>query len=203
VPADESTPLKPLDVYENSKLAAEEVVREGAAAGLPASIVRPVGIYGPGELRFLKLFRAIKNHTFRMIGSGSTVQHLTYVQDVVQGILLCAEQPNAVGQTYIIAGPRYTSLNDLVRATARALGSAPPTGHIPLLPIMMVARLTETICKPLGVEPPLHPRRVAFFVRNRGYCSEKARRELGYSPKVDLEEGLALTAKWYHTIGAL
>ena len=203
VPADESAPLLPRDIYESTKLAAEELVLAQFARGLAGSIVRPVGIYGPGELRFLKLFRAIANRTFRMIGSGTSVQHLTYVDDVVDGILLCAQQPRAVGQIYIIAGPRYTSVNDLVRATARALGCAPPSGRIPLLPVMLAAGLIETLCRPLGIEPPLHPRRVAFFVRNRGYCSDKARSELGYAPKIDLDEGLARTAAWYRAIGAL
>ena len=203
LPADESAPLLPQDIYEATKLAAEDLVREQFARGLAGTIVRPVGIYGPGEMRFLKLFRAIKNGTFRMIGSGNTLQHLTYVDDVVDGILLCVRQPQAVGETYIMAGPRFTTVDELVRATARAIGCAAPRGHVPLLPVLLAARLTEVLCRPFGIEPPLHPRRVAFFTRNRGYSSDKARRELGYSPKVDLDEGLARMARWYCAIGAL
>jgi nucleoside-diphosphate-sugar epimerase len=203
VPADETAPLLAEDVYETSKLGAEARVREQLVRGLAATIVRPVGIYGPGEMRFLKLFRAVKKGTFRMIGSGETVQHLTFVDDVVAGILLAAEHPAAVGHTYILAGPKYTDLNELVRATARVLAVPAPKGRIPLLPVLMAARITETICRPLGIDPPLYPRRVAFFTRNRGYSAEKARRELGYKPRVNLEQGLARMAMWYREIGAL
>jgi dihydroflavonol-4-reductase len=203
VPADESVALVPEDVYESSKLGAEERVREQFARGLAGTIVRPVGIYGPGEMRFLKLFRSVKNGTFRMIGSGGTVQHLTFVDDVVEGILLAAGSAAAVGQTYILAGPRYTDLNELVSATARVLGVGVPRGRIPLGPVMVAARITESVCRPFGIDPPLYPRRVAFFTRNRGFSSEKARRELGYAPRVDLEEGLGRLATWYRGIGVL
>jgi nucleoside-diphosphate-sugar epimerase len=138
-----------------------------------------------------------------MIGSGETIQHLTYVDDVVEGLLLCAECPQAVGQAYIIAGPRYTTLNDLVRATALAVGRQPPRGRIPLPAVMAAARLIETVCNWVGVEPPLHTRRVAFFTRSRGFSSHKAQLELGYLPHVDLEEGLARTAAWYQSSGLL
>jgi dihydroflavonol-4-reductase len=203
VPADESVTLLAEDVYEASKLGAEERVREQFARGLAGTIVRPVGIYGPGEMRFLKLFRSVKKGTFRMIGTGWTVQHLTFVDDFVEGMVLAAEIPAAVGQTYILAGPRYTDLNELVRATARALRVAVPKGRIPLRPVMLAARIMESVCRPLGIAPPLYPRRVAFFTRNRGFSSQKAQRELGYAPRVDLDEGLARMARWYQSIGAL
>jgi nucleoside-diphosphate-sugar epimerase len=179
VPADESVALVAEDVYESSKLGAEERVREQFARGLAGTIVRPVGIYGPGEMRFLKLFRSVKNGTFRMIGSGQTVQHLTFVDDVVEGMLLAA-------------------------GSAAAVGVGVPRGRrIPLGPVLVAARITESVCRPLGIEPPLYPRRVAFFTRNRGFSSEKARRELGYAPRVDLEEGLGRLAAWYRGIGVL
>jgi nucleoside-diphosphate-sugar epimerase len=118
-------------------------------------------------------------------------------------MLLAAASPAAVGQTYILAGPRYTDLNELVRTTATVLGVAVPKGHIPLLPVLVAARITESICRPLGIDPPLYPRRVAFFTRNRAFSSQKARSELGYEPRVDLDEGLARLAQWYRSIGAL
>jgi nucleoside-diphosphate-sugar epimerase len=203
VPADESVAVVAEDIYESSKLVAEERVSEQLARGLAGTIVRPVGIYGPGEMRFLKLFRSVKNGTFRMIGTGETLQHLTFVDDVVEGMLLAAASPTAVGQSYILAGPRYTDLNELVRTTARVLGVAVPKGSIPAGPVMAVARIAESVCQPLGIHPPLYPRRVAFFTRHRAFSSQKARRELGYEPRVHLEEGLRRMAAWYREIGAL
>lgn len=203
VPADEGAPYAPGDIYQETKLAAEQVARDYFEHGLCGVIVRPAGIYGPGDHRFLKLFRAVKNGTFRMIGRGDTLYHMSYVDDIVAGMIVCGEHPAAAGGVFILAGPRYTSLRELVSATARAVGRRPPRGHVPLRPVMMAARVTESLCRGLGVEPPLHRRRVEFFVKNRGFCIDKARRELGFEPRVDLAEGLQRTARWYEAHGLL
>lgn len=203
VPADESAPYAPGDIYQETKLAAEQLARERFAHGLCGVVVRPAGIYGPGDRRFLKLFRAVKNGTFRMIGRGDTLYHMSYIDDVVEGMIVCGEHPAAVGGVFILAGPRYTSLRELVGATARAVGRRPPRGRVPLQPVMLAARVTENVCRRLGVEPPLHRRRVEFFVKNRGFCIDKARRELGFEPRVDLAEGLLRTARWYEAHGLL
>jgi nucleoside-diphosphate-sugar epimerase len=138
-----------------------------------------------------------------MFGDGEVAYHLTYVSDLVEGVLLCGEHLAAVGEVFILAGPRYTSINELVRLVAAALDRAPPRGHLPLAPLLAAARLCEAICRPLGIDPPLHRRRCDFFHKSRGFTSEKARRLLGYSPAVDLAEGLRRTAAWYFEQGYL
>lgn len=202
-PADESAPFSPGDVYQDTKLEGELLVKRRIDAGYPASIFRPVGIYGPGDTRFLKLFKAVYRGSFRMIGTGDVLYHMTYISDLVDGIIRCGEQPAAEGQTYILSGPRYTTLHELVAEIARAFGKPPPRGHVPLFPVKVAARLCELLCKPLGIEPPLHMRRLDFFIKDRGFSSEKARREIGYAPSVDLAEGVARTAAWYKEKGML
>ena len=71
------------------------------ARGLPGTVVRPVGIYGPGDTRFLKLFRAIARGRFAMIGSGRTLYHMTYVDDLLEGLLLAARHPAGVGTSRV------------------------------------------------------------------------------------------------------
>jgi dihydroflavonol-4-reductase len=198
-PADEDAPFGPLDVYQESKLEGELLVRRHIDAGLPGSIFRPVGIHGPGDMRFLKLFRTISNGTFRMIGSGEIFYHMTYIDDLIAGIILCGEHPAALGRTYILCGARYTTLSELAAAVAKAVGRKPPRGHIPLWPVKLAAKACEAICRPLRVEPPLHMRRLDFFVNDRGFTSARAIREIGYAPQVSLEEGLARTAAWYRS----
>lgn len=196
-PAAEDAPFSPGDVYQQSKLDGELLVAEQMAKGFNASIFRPVGIYGPGDLRFLKLYKTISNGSFRMIGSGNVLYHMTFIADLVDGIILCGEHPAARGQTYILSGPRYTTVAELVAKIATAVGRPMPRGHVPLAPVKVAAYLCEALCKPLGIEPPLHPRRLDFFIKDRGFTSAKASRELGFAPKVDLEEGAARTAAWY------
>jgi len=203
VPADENAPFAPGDIYQETKLEAELLARERIDTGLPGVIFRPQGIYGPGDARFLKLFKTIRNGTFRMIGTGEVLYHMTYVSDLVDGIILCGEHPNALGQTFVLGGPRYTTLRELAEAVGRVVGKPIHRGHIPVAPVMAAAVVCEWLCKPFGIEPPLYPRRLDFFVKDRAFSIAKAQRELGFQPKVALEEGLRRTAEWYRQAGWL
>ncbi len=203
VPADECAPLSPGDVYQDSKLEGEQVALAEFGRGLPGVVFRPVGIYGPGDTRFLKLFRTIDSGRFRMFGSGEVLYHLTYIDDLVDGIILCGEVPEALGQVFLLAGPGYTTLNDLVARVAEARDRPAPRGRLPLWPLLTAATLCEAACRPLGIDPPLHRRRCDFFVKDRAFTSAKARKALGYEPKVDLAAGLRRTADWYRATGLL
>lgn len=203
LPADENAPFDPGDVYQQSKLEGERVAMKAFGEGLPGVVFRPVGIYGPGDTRFLKLFRTIHRGKFRMFGSGEIVYHLTYIDDLIDGIILCGERPEALGRIYILAGARYTTLNELVAEVAAAVEKPAPRGHLPIWPLLAAATVCEAICRPLGIDPPLHRRRCDFFVKDRAFTSERARKELGYEPKVELTDGLAQTAKWYFEQGLL
>jgi nucleoside-diphosphate-sugar epimerase len=130
-----------------------------------------------------------------MFGSGEVPYHFTYIDDLVDGILLCGEHPDAPGEVYIIGGDEYVSLNELVRLVAEAVHVKPPRGRLPLFPLMAAAVACEWVCRPLGIDPPLHKRRVEFFIKPRAFSNEKAKRELGYTPRVPLREGLRRTAE--------
>lgn len=202
-PSDENAPYNPGDIYQRTKLEGERRAHAAIALGQPVSVVRPAGIYGPGDLRFLKLFRTVRNRTFRMFGDGELPYHLTYIDDLVQGIILCGEHPAAVGEIFIICGDEYVTLNRLVELVADTVGVAPPRGHLPLAPLLAAARLCEALCRPLGIDPPLHMRRCEFFIKARAFTNAKARRVLGYAPEFSLARGLNLTADWYRSQGLL
>jgi len=203
VPIDETAPFNPGDIYQHTKLEAERLAAEAFSRDLRGVIFRPGAIYGPGDLRFLKLFRAIRNGRFFMLGSGNVHYHLVYVDDLVNGILLCAEREAALGRTYILAGERSVTLNELVGSIARAVGVAAPGRRLPLWPVRMLAAACEAVCTPLNISPPIYPRRVDFFRKERSFRIDRARKELGYSPAVGLEEGLRRTAEWYVSEGLL
>jgi len=203
-PANEDAPLAPGDHYQRTKLEAEQVATEHAArSGLEVVIARPVGIYGPGDTRFLKLFRGIAHRRFPMLGSGAVFYHLTYVDDVVEGLRLCGETVAAAGRTYILAGARYTTLKDLVAAIARELNVPPPRIHLPIWPVWLAGAVCEAVCVPLRIEPPLYRRRVDFYRKSRAFDITRARRELGFEPRVDLETGIRQTIAWYRERGLL
>jgi dihydroflavonol-4-reductase len=197
-PATEDAPLAPGDVYQETKLEGERLAREfGEREGLEVVIARPIGIYGPGDRRFLKMFRGIKRGRFPILGSGEVFYHLTYIDDLVEGFRLCGETPAAAGRTYLLGGPRYTTLNELAALVARELGVKPPRWRLPVWPFWVAGAVCEAVCIPLRVDPPLYRRRVDFYTKSRAFDTARARTELGYAPAVDLPEGLHRTAVWY------
>jgi nucleoside-diphosphate-sugar epimerase len=201
-PATEEAPLRPGDHYQSSKLEGERLALEFADR-LPVRVVRPVGIYGPGDMRFLKLFRGIARRRFVLIGDGSVLYHLTHVSDLVRGIVLAGESEDAVGEAFTLCGPTWTTVARLVELVAEAVGRPAPRLHIPFTPVYAAAVVCEEVCRVLGVAPPLYRRRLDFFSKDRAFDGGKARRILGFEPRVALEDGLRETAAWYAREGLL
>jgi dihydroflavonol-4-reductase len=203
-PANEEAPLRPGDVYQRTKVEGEAIARQAAAdTGMEVVIARPTGIYGPGDRRLLKLFRGVARRRFVILGSGEIYYHLTYIDDLVEGFRLCGEVPAAAGRTYILAGGEVTTLNALVGLIANEAGVAPPAWHVPVWPVWIAGAACEALCAPFGIEPPLYRRRVDYFTKSRAFDISRARAELGFSPAVDLRQGIARTLAWYRQEGWL
>ena len=145
----------------------------------------------------LKLFRMIKKGRFVVVGDGKALFQPAYIDDVVQGFTKCLDNKKAVGEVFIIGSEEYVPLNDLFRMVAEKLGVQPPKLKVPMMPVVILAAICEKICVPLGIEPPLHRRRVSFFRNNRAFSVKKAKKVLGFNPQVSLNEGISKTIKWY------
>ncbi|MCB0109668.1 MAG: NAD-dependent epimerase/dehydratase family protein, partial [Caldilineaceae bacterium] len=182
-PATEESPYGPGDDYQESKTAGEKVALQYMAeARLPITIFRPGGIYGPGDLRFLKLFRTIQQRKFIMFGSGKVLYQLVYIDDLINGILLCGSKAEALGQVYILTGAAPVTLNELVQQIAQVVGVPSPRWHLPVMPLYLAGFACELLCKPLGIAPPLYRRRVDFFRKDRAFSIQKAQTQLGFAP---------------------
>ncbi len=204
VPATENTAFNPMDLYQETKLIAEKKVWEfHQQTGLPVTVVRPISLYGPGDLRMLKLFKMIKTGKFFMVGDGSPYFQPAYIDDVVNGFMLCLDNPKAIGEAFIIGNEEYLHLRDLVKLIAEELKVPYPTKKMPLKPLLLAATLCEKICAPFGIEPPLHRRRVSFFQNNRAFSVAKAKELLGFKSEVTLRDGVQRTIRWYEENGYL
>jgi nucleoside-diphosphate-sugar epimerase len=203
-PANEQSPYNPGDYYQESKVAGEQLVLRYMNEGrIPLTIFRPSGIYGPGDLRFLKLIKSIKSGRFAMIGAGDVMYHLIYIDDLIDGILLCGTRQEALGQTYILAGCDPKTVRQLVETVADVVQAPRPWLKIPFTPVYLASYACELVCKPLGIHPPLYRRRVGFFKHMRWFDTSKAQRELGFNPKIDVKCGIERTARWYQQEGLL
>jgi len=201
-PANEDAPLKPGDVYQVTKLEGEQRARDaGSRLGIEVTVARPTGIYGPGDRRLLKLFRGVARRRWVTLGPGEIYYHLTFIEDLVDGLRLCGVHPAAANRTYILAGGEVTTLNALVRLVAEGAGVPVPTRHMPVWPFRAAGAICEAVCGPLGIEPPIHRRRVDFFTKSRAFDIGRARTEIGYAPRVGLQEGIRRTLDWYRDHG--
>ncbi|UCF20467.1 MAG: NAD-dependent epimerase/dehydratase family protein [Gemmatimonadota bacterium] len=201
-PVGDDSPLEPDNIYGVTKLKGEKVVREYFDK-MPIAIARISETYGPGDRRLLKLFKGIARDRFFMIGGGRNLHHPVYIDDLVDGLRASATSEAAVGKTYVLAGPRAITTNEMVEAICRALGKALPRLKVPLWPLMTMAVLMEGALRPAGIQPPLHRRRMNFFVKSFKFSGVEAKAAIDYQPQIDFFEGAALTADWYKHVHML
>ncbi|MFH0786875.1 MAG: NAD-dependent epimerase/dehydratase family protein [Pseudomonadota bacterium] len=203
-PADENAPIAPKDYYQYTKWEGEKVVQEYIQKGLPSVILRPTAIYGPGDPeRFLMIYRRVKSGVFPMFGTGRITYHPLYIDNLSDAFELAMEKEGALGQAYLIADEDYLAIEDLVKAVAEVMRREVKIPHLPFWPLFLASFLCEAVCKPLGITPPIFRRRADWYRQNRAFTIEKARRELGYHPRVGLAEGLTRTYQWYLKHGYL
>jgi nucleoside-diphosphate-sugar epimerase len=205
-PANEDAPFAPGDVYQETKVEGERLAAAAAADSAARShavelvIVRPTGIYGPGDRRLFKLFGGIARGKFVMLGSGRNYYHLTYVDDLCAGFRLAGTVARAANRTYILGGSDIGTLAEIVGITSELSGRRPRL-RLPVWPVWVAGALCEAACAPFGIEPPIYRRRVDFFRKSRAFDTSRARAELGFAPAVTMREGIRRTLEWYREHG--
>jgi dihydroflavonol-4-reductase len=199
---DENSPLRPDNIYGKTKLEGENVVLSFKDR-LPVVIVRIPETYGPGDRRLLKLFKAIRKGVFVMIGDGKNLHHLIHIDDLIDALTLAAENPDAIGNIFLVAGEEPVTTKEMVDVIASRMGASIPGYRVPLSPLLSLAYVMEKAFRPLGIQPPIYPRRMDFFRKNFAFSQEKAKAILGFQPKVRFSEGISSTAEWYRSMNYL
>jgi nucleoside-diphosphate-sugar epimerase len=201
-PIDETTECRPDNIYGKTKLEGERLALSFVGK-VPVVAIRIPEAYGAGDRRLLKLFKAIDRGTFFVIGSGKNLHHPIFIDDLVDGLRSAATVPGAVGEIILLAGKDAVTTTEMVTAVAHALGKKSPRLRAPMFPFAAAATTMEFVLRPLGVQPPLHRRRLDFFRKSFTLSPEKARDLLHFSPSVGFAEGARRTAVWYRESGLL
>jgi nucleoside-diphosphate-sugar epimerase len=202
LPVPEDFPFKPLrQPHVLTKVEGDRLVRRMIVEDhLPAVIVRPGTFFGPGDqLHFGRIADRLQAGRWIVIGPGDNALPLVYVTDVIQGLLLALDHDGAVGQAYNITNDRPLTQRQFLHAIAQEVGASPPRLRVPYLPLYAAACAAERVAEVTGGkrQPMVTRLGVKLFGTDNQHSIDKARRELGYNPSVDLYEGVRLAASWY------
>jgi len=202
--APETLTYNPPYVYEKTKAEAEKLVITFCNnRNIAFTVIRPDFVYGPGDMRRLSLYRAIKKHRFLIVGNGQTFVHPTYIDDVVQGFILALSNPVAFNEIFNIAGPRQITVEEYVTTIARLLDVRIPRFKIPKKIAISAALACEALSKVNKRNPFISRSKIEFLTVDHSSDISKAKNRLGYYPEYEFECGMRNTIEWYFNHGLL
>jgi nucleoside-diphosphate-sugar epimerase len=199
---DEDTPIGPDPGYHTFQAEAEEIFLDRWSRGGSPVVIARVTSLGPGGLPWLGVYQAIAAGRFRVIGQGTNHYQPMDVSDVVESLVRCGTVPGIEGRTYIIAGDRPYRLIEIIRAIEMELGVTTSRSAIPIAALRAYRGLNNLLLAGTGRKLPRQDR-AAFFLYDRSFDVSRARSELGFSPKVSLEETVRRAADSYRAQGLL
>ena len=198
----ENDPLpEPVSNYAHTKLLAEEEIDKGFADGLAVVSIRPRALIGEGDtVIFPRLIPRLKSGRLPILGDGENIVDLTYIENVVDALLLCSESPaSTLGKKYNITNGEPVKIWRLIERICDELHYPRPRRKIPYRAADAVAGTLEFVYSlvPFSPEPPLTRLSVSMMANSSTLDISAARNELGYQPKVSIEEGVARFLKWW------
>ena len=198
---DAPLPSQPANEYARTKLLAEAEIDQAFARGLPVISLRPRAIFGEGDNAILpRLIERLRQGRLRIIGDGKNITDLTYVENVVDALLLCAESPaTTLGKKYNLTNGEPQPLWPLIEKLCAALGFEYPHSQIPYPLALGLAGMLEGICRLLPGQPePLLTRyMVGVLAKSTTLDIGAARRELDYRPRTSVAEGFERYVSWW------
>ncbi|KRA37650.1 MULTISPECIES: NAD-dependent epimerase/dehydratase family protein [unclassified Nocardioides] len=183
--------------YVDSKIASEQVVLQAHAAGeIEVVIVRPGDVYGPGSRPWtVQPVSLIRRGAFVLPALGRGVFSPVYVDDLVAGLQLAVSRPAAAGQVFTIGGGVGVTCAEFFGHYFRMLGKRGPLS-LPTPVAVGLGRVASGGARVVGRRTEASAETMHYFTRTGTYSIAKAQRLLGYSPEVDLDEGMRRTEAW-------
>jgi nucleoside-diphosphate-sugar epimerase len=185
--------------YQRSKKAAEQFVLNAAAPGFRVTVLRSGNAYGPGDTTtFYRLLEAQERGVRGTVSGNRALTSPVYVEDLVQAVILALENPAGAGQVFNITSGEEVTWREMMHYSAELLG-VHPWLELPIALAWVAAWLFNGIYRLFHIkaEPVLFPYRVAHIAQDYNFSIEKARRILGYDPRIDWRTGLSRTVAAY------
>jgi nucleoside-diphosphate-sugar epimerase len=190
--------------YVDTKVASEQVALQAHAAGeVPVTVIRPGDVYGPASRPWTMLPLAeIRANRFALPAMGRSVFSPVFVENLVDGVLLAIDEPRAAGQVYVLSDGIGVTTKEFFGHYFRMLGKRGPI-CLPTPIALFLAALNEFAYRFREGTTEVNPDTIHYMTRRGTYSIEKAHRELGYEPRVDLAEGMARTERWLREEGLI
>ncbi|HVU75130.1 MAG TPA: NAD-dependent epimerase/dehydratase family protein [Mycobacteriales bacterium] len=186
--------------YTDTKIAAEHLALLAAARGQPVVIVRPGDVYGPGSAQWtVRPVEMLQRRQLMLIGGGHGVLCPVYIADLVDGLVAAATAEAALGEVFHVTGGVGVTAREFFGRYAAMLGKR----GIPSVP-RAVVRATgpaARLARRWGRDLPVSPRTLEYIEHPGPYSNAKARDVLGWTPRVDLDEGMRRCEEWLRAEG--
>lgn len=193
---DENTPLSPDNHYGRSKVAAEAMLAE-YNGDIELYIGRIGETYGPWDMRLHKLYAGIDKGRFWLVGAGSNLHQPIYVDDLAAAIDRLLGTADAVRRPINLCGDRAISTRDMCSTIAAALDTNLYRLQIPMWPLLVTAVGMEMTLGKIGIQPPLHRRRLDFFRKSLRFNTTARDHLIEMPTQLSFDEGARKTANWY------
>ncbi|PWB71214.1 hypothetical protein C3F09_08120, partial [candidate division GN15 bacterium] len=192
---EETTP-SPVTVYGQSKLAGERVCAEYVEK-IPITIVRPHGVYGPGDKETLSFFQMANRRMRPLLGNTRRKMQMVHVDDVCLGVLKATIADMKSGSAYAIAENRAYTYEEMVGLLEEASGKKGIPLYVPGAVFKLIAAMSGTVARLIGKAPMLTRDKADELLGSWEVSTEKARRELGFESQISFARGARETFAWY------
>lgn len=202
-PVREDDPSRPIEAYGSSKLEAEQAAARYAAT-VPITIVRPSAVYGPRDVDFLNVFKQATNRVAVYAAPRDQVMSIVHVRDLVNALWLVADAPASHDRTYFVGSSAPVSWRELYVAIANISGTRSVEVQLPATVLRMAGRAGSAASLITGRQLLINAQKVALAAPSWWLCdSSRIRSEIGWTPDVELHDGLRETYAWYLSAGWL
>jgi len=200
-PHREQDPPRPIEHYGESKLEAERVVQDESGQ-IPWTIVRPSGVYGPGDVDYFNLFKSVMRGWNAFFGNRERIMSVIYVDDCVRGILEAAKHENSIRKGYFLTSPEQVTWEQFQSEIVRVIGRRVRTVDLPEL-LVSVAAVGGEIASKIDKKPRLlNLQKARMGAQQAWTCvGDAARSDFGFTTEIDLPEGIRRTHEWYSDNG--
>lgn len=195
-------PKKMVNEYARSKKEGEDLIQNAFSNGLPTVILRPRGIFGPGDTSiFPRILSAMEKKKLPLINEGKAVMDITYVDNVVDAIILAMLAKSVEGQSYNITNDDPKAFMELLQLLSDKMQLPLKIKKVSFKTAYFSAKIMEGFYRLLQLkkEPPITCYGVGLVSKSMTFDITKAKTELGYQPKISICEGIDLFACWWRS----